>query len=209
MQQMTSKPPVVRSMPKTQGGEEIYDAILGATAQLISEEGIQSLTSNRIAAVAGVSIGSFYRYLGNKEAAVAELFRRREREAAELVIEHIKSLGPEASFRDKARVTVELVIMGGTTGPQVEVRRLHQAVPPEWLEPASHAADDAIRGFVKLLLLDIPSLAKRDDLDVLAFIMVHAVEKVVETAVIQKPELLGTPAFTEELIELLVRFVDR
>ncbi len=206
---MTSKPPVVRSMPKTQGGEQIYDAILDATATLISEDGVQSLTSNRIAERAGVSIGSFYRYLGNKEAAVAELLRRREREAAEHVIARIRALGPDASFRDKARIAVEVLTAGGTTGPQVAVRKLHQSVPPEWLEAASDHADTAIRDFVKMLVQEVPGVAEHPNHDLLAFILVHAIEKVVETAVLHEPTLLETPAFADELVELIVRFVER
>ena len=49
------------------------EAILDATARVLVREGYARTSTNRVAAVAGVSIGSLYQYFPNKESLVAAL----------------------------------------------------------------------------------------------------------------------------------------
>lgn len=49
-----------RKIAKGRRGREIVKAICGATRRILDEEGFGALTTNRIAEVAGVSIGSLY-----------------------------------------------------------------------------------------------------------------------------------------------------
>jgi AcrR family transcriptional regulator len=51
-------------------------AILEAAARIILREGVDALTTNRIAEVAGVSIGSLYGYFPDKAAVMVALARR-------------------------------------------------------------------------------------------------------------------------------------
>jgi AcrR family transcriptional regulator len=50
------------------------DAIIQACKLILAEEGVERLTTNRIAEVAGVTVGSLYQYFPNKEAILANLF---------------------------------------------------------------------------------------------------------------------------------------
>jgi AcrR family transcriptional regulator len=52
------------------------DAILTAVEQVLDRDGLDGLTTNRVAEVAGVSIGSLYQYYPNKEALVGALEER-------------------------------------------------------------------------------------------------------------------------------------
>ena len=51
----------------------MVDTILQAAARVLAEEGLGRATTNRIAEVAGVSIGSLYQYFPNKLAIVRAL----------------------------------------------------------------------------------------------------------------------------------------
>jgi len=53
----------------------MVDRLLGAAAQVFLEEGFAAATTNRIAEVAGVSVGSLYQFFPNKQALLAELHR--------------------------------------------------------------------------------------------------------------------------------------
>jgi AcrR family transcriptional regulator len=55
------------------------DALLQATARILIKEGYDRASTNHIAAVAGVSVGSLYQYFPNKEALVAALIDRHSR----------------------------------------------------------------------------------------------------------------------------------
>lgn len=53
-----------------------FDAIVGAGARLLAAGGYGALTTNHVAAQAGVSVGSLYEYFPGKDAIVAEVAAR-------------------------------------------------------------------------------------------------------------------------------------
>src|SRR5262245_44018873 len=56
------------------------DALLDATARILVKEGFNRTSTNKIAATAGVSIGSLYQYFPSKEALVAAVVDRHARD---------------------------------------------------------------------------------------------------------------------------------
>jgi AcrR family transcriptional regulator len=58
---------------------------LDATARILIKEGFGNASTNRIAEVAGVSVGSLYQYFPSKEALVAALVDRHRQEISEAV----------------------------------------------------------------------------------------------------------------------------
>ena len=62
-----------RRLPHQTRGRETMEAILRAAGSEIEREGLDRLTTKRIAAAAGVSIGALYEYFPNKEAIVFAL----------------------------------------------------------------------------------------------------------------------------------------
>jgi DNA-binding transcriptional regulator YbjK len=63
--------PRSRRAPKQDRSREIVSAIVAAGRELLARDGPASLTTNRIAERAGVSIGSLYRYFADKDAILA------------------------------------------------------------------------------------------------------------------------------------------
>ena len=59
-----------RRKPRQQRGVATRDALLDATATLLDEVGYDGLTTKEIAVRAGTSIGAFYQFFANKDAAV-------------------------------------------------------------------------------------------------------------------------------------------
>src|SRR5215467_12812463 len=62
------------------------DAILEATTRVLIKEGYDRASTNKIAAVAGVSIGSLYQYFPSKEAVVAAVIERHTQELSQVVL---------------------------------------------------------------------------------------------------------------------------
>jgi AcrR family transcriptional regulator len=56
-----------RKDPKQSRSKDTVDAIFGAVTHILGKEGAVGLTTNKIAEVAGVSVGSLYQYFKNKE----------------------------------------------------------------------------------------------------------------------------------------------
>lgn len=81
------------------------ETLLDATARVLVREGYDRASTNRIAAKAGVSVGSLYQYFPNKEALVAALVARHNREMLQL----LRAALAEMASRDVATVMRELV----------------------------------------------------------------------------------------------------
>ncbi len=62
-----------RRVPLQQRGHQTLDQILQAAAQVIDAEGLDKLTTKRIAVEAGLSVGTVYEYFPNKEAVLLAL----------------------------------------------------------------------------------------------------------------------------------------
>ena len=60
------------------------DALLEATARVLMKEGYDRASTNRIAEVAGVSIGSLYQYFPSKEALVAAVIDRHTQQVSQV-----------------------------------------------------------------------------------------------------------------------------
>ncbi|HVN27197.1 MAG TPA: helix-turn-helix domain-containing protein, partial [Candidatus Binataceae bacterium] len=78
----------VETSPRKSASQErsraTVDALLEATARVLIKEGYDRASTNRIAEVAGVSIGSLYQYFPSKEALVAAVIDRHTEEIAEV-----------------------------------------------------------------------------------------------------------------------------
>jgi AcrR family transcriptional regulator len=65
-----------RKTPRQERAKKTVSAILRAAGEVLTEEGYQGASTNKIARRAGVSIGTLYEYFPNKEVLVAALIER-------------------------------------------------------------------------------------------------------------------------------------
>ena len=72
-----------RKTPRQDRSQATCAAIVEAAARILETEGGRQLTTNHVAAVAGVSVGSLYQYFPGKQAILAELIRRMRKEMLE------------------------------------------------------------------------------------------------------------------------------
>ena len=83
---MARKPP---TKPRKNASQErsraTVDALIEATARILVREGFDKTSTNRIAEVAGVSVGSLYQYYPGKEALVAAVIDRHNQEIMRVV----------------------------------------------------------------------------------------------------------------------------
>jgi AcrR family transcriptional regulator len=76
-QTVPDSPPLQgKTQPRQQRALETYELILGVTVELLSEVGFERLSTNLVAARAGISPPALYRYFPNKYALLNELGQR-------------------------------------------------------------------------------------------------------------------------------------
>jgi AcrR family transcriptional regulator len=67
----------MRRVPRQERAVSSVDAILTAAKCVIEKQGLEKLTTVRVAEVAGVSVGTLYQYFPSKEAILGALLERR------------------------------------------------------------------------------------------------------------------------------------
>lgn len=68
-----------RKKPSQARSTVTVDAIVEATIRILRQDGWAACTTTRIAALAGVSVGSLYQYFPNRKAIAVEIVRQRTR----------------------------------------------------------------------------------------------------------------------------------
>ena len=74
-----------RKQASQQRSRTTVNALIQATARILVREGFDKASTNRIAATAGVSVGSLYQYFPSKEALVAAVIERHNEEIMQTV----------------------------------------------------------------------------------------------------------------------------
>lgn len=83
---MARKPPTKPRKNASQArSRATVDALVEATARILVREGFEKTSTNRIAEIAGVSVGSLYQYFPSKEALVAAVIDRHNEEIMTIV----------------------------------------------------------------------------------------------------------------------------
>lgn len=75
----------VRKEPQQARSVRVVEAILEASTRILEREGVAAFTTGRIAAAAGVSVGSLYQYFPNKQSILVRLQQREWGETSALL----------------------------------------------------------------------------------------------------------------------------
>ena len=172
-----------------------------AAAHILKNEGSGHLTTNRIAEVAGVSIGSLYQYFPNKGAVVAALRERHNdyydeevRDRVDRVAGH--SLRPAVSEMLHRMVDIhvqDIPLYGALRGA------LHPLDPEHETEFKDVLMEHLRENAAELRPMPDPELT--------AFIVMRTLEFMIHGVALEDPDRLRNPHYANELTELLVRFI--
>lgn len=203
---MTEKTPVSpRKQPSQSRSRQMVKTIIESAARVLVKEGYEGFNTNRVAEVAGVSIGSLYQYFPNKKALIAELSKQ-----------HLLQIG--ASI---AKDTSEL-----DTLPVEEIVRqlikshiqIHKVEPELHRILSDHVPDMSGQSWKSEMLLEVRAQLHQlfsrhrqtrhlKDLKLVLFIVMETVEAVVHAAVFEKSEELFNGMIEEQLTVLLVAYL--
>src|SRR5436189_3017781 len=111
MQDMARKPVTKpRKNASQERSRSTVDALIEATARILVREGFDKASTNRIAEVAGVSVGSLYQYYPGKEALVAAVIDRHNQDIMRVVraaLAEVSSQPVETAVRRLVAVAIE------------------------------------------------------------------------------------------------------
>jgi AcrR family transcriptional regulator len=194
----------VRREPTQTRSRQTVEALLGAVVRVLKREGPDAVTTNRIAEVAGVSIGSVYQYFPDKRAIFLALHERHIQEIDGL-IEATLVKNATAPLDQFARAIVEAMVAAHTNDPEL-YQELYKQVPHQ----ADGTQDFAVR-LHKTFRLALASRAKElpsgRDLDKVAFIVAHMVDSLSHGAVLRRPSGLSLTAAKDEAVRAILAYL--
>ncbi|KRC79627.1 TetR/AcrR family transcriptional regulator [Sphingomonas sp. Root241] len=199
---------IPRKSASQKRSQATVDTLLDATARVLVREGYDRASTNRIAAVAGVSIGSLYQYFPGKEALVTALVARHNREMLALLRGAMAAVAT-LSVAEAVRLLVAAMIDAHRVDPELhrifdeQVPRMGQLAGIEAIEQETFAL---VRAFFEARHDEITVR----DLDTATYICVTSVETLTHDFVIRRPEASAAEqaAMVEEITRLLVGYLE-
>ena len=180
------------------------DALIEATARILVREGFDKASTNRIAEVAGVSIGSLYQYYPSKEALVAAVIVRHNQEIMRLVRGALAEVASQPLDQAVRRI-VTVAIEAHRVDP-----RLHRVLA-EQIPRIGRLADVEVFNRENFAFFHAFLEAHRDelrvtDLKIATFVCVTSIEALTHNAVLHHSDMLGDEA-VEALVDEATRLV--
>jgi AcrR family transcriptional regulator len=198
--------------PRKQASQErsraTVDALVEATARLLVREGFDRASTNRIAQEAGVSIGSLYQYYPSKEALVAAVIDRHNRQLMQVVrgaLAKVAALPIEQAVRRIVAVAID----AHRIDPKLH-RVLAEQIPRtgrlEKIETFNREYYALFRDYLEGHRAKLRTV----DLGLAAFVCVTSIEALAHTAVLHRPGILTDEAvggLVDEATLLVIRYL--
>ena len=168
------------------------EALVEATARILVREGFDQASTNRIAAVAGVSVGSLYQYFPGKEALVAAVIERHQQAIMRTVRKELADVLAEPPAR-AIRTLVAAAVNAHRVDPKLHrvlAEQIPRVGPLEKLETFSRENFTLFRRYLERHRKEIGVR----DLELAAFICVTAIEALTHNAVLHQPGMLSDAA---------------
>ena len=165
------------------------DALIEATARILVRDGFDNASTNRIAEVAGVSVGSLYQYFPSKEALVAAVIERHDQEIMQVVRDAMAEVAP-LPVRKAVRGLVTAAIEAHRVDPGLH-RVLSEQIPRTGRLEHTETFNREAHALFRTYLESHRDEFRHVDLDLAAFVCVTSIEALTHTAVLHRPELLS------------------
>jgi AcrR family transcriptional regulator len=195
---------LVRRKPKQSRARQTVEAVLDAVVRILKREGVSAITTNRIAEVAGMSIGSVYQYFPDKRAIFVALHERHVAEIDRMVHTVLVEYAA-APLEDFVRAMVEGMVKAHEGDPEL-YQLLMTAVPHRGEGTRDFAA--RLHGAFRLAIASRAREIRRGrKLDKVVFIVTHLVESLSHGAVLRRPSGVSLAEAKEEAVRAVMAYL--
>jgi len=194
-----------RKSPKQKRSRATVAAILEATARVLVEDGYAKASTNRIAAVAGVSVGSLYQYFPSKQALVLALCQQHCEQMLTLLGDVSVAL-LDAPLPVAVRTWVKKMLEVHRLEPALHQVLVHVALQMglETLHLFEQRARQLVRAYLERRRDEILPT----DLDLAAFVLVTSVETVTHRVILEsKADAVPWAGLEDEICALVLRYL--
>ena len=137
-----------RKFPRQERARITVEAIIAATAQLLAEQGFETLTTAKVAERAGVSVGSLYQYFPNKQALAAAVV---DHYGEELVTSFNDAWGSHETLSEAVDAMIQSALASHPHKPELH-RALNELAPRVGRAAKSREISAKIAGIIENVL---------------------------------------------------------
>jgi AcrR family transcriptional regulator len=190
--------------PKQRRAQQTVEAILDAVTRVLKREGASAVTTNRIAEVAGVSIGSLYQYFPDKQSIFIALHQRHIAQV-DRIIESKLIENADSPIEELIRALIEGMIEAHAVDPE-----LYELLGAQVPHRADGTQDFAVRlhgAFRLAIAARAKELKLRRDLDKAVFVVANMVDSLSHAAVLRRPAKLTLREAKEEAVRAVLVYL--
>jgi AcrR family transcriptional regulator len=188
----------LRAAPRQQRSRETYERVLDVAAEIFAEFGYAGTTTNKVAEAAGISIGTLYHYIPDKDALLYSLAERHLASGTDSIVSvFVRLRSEQPALEDSLRAVIEMIVGMHVNEPHLHYLLYDSAPRSEELQKRLREADTAMADEVAWHLerLEVAGEHRR----LVAALLVTGVEAQVHRAILNPVE----PVTPEVLIETL------
>jgi AcrR family transcriptional regulator len=193
-----------RRAPRQERAHRTVDAILEAARILVVRHGLEALTTNGVARLAGVSIGSLYQYFPSKRALISALRERHQQAGEQLFIATLAELYKVHSVDVAVRCFVESMVLFHRHEPA-----LHRALELAGRRDTFNAREQRMFGLIRGYLESRRELLAVTDMDQATLVIASAVEAITHNAAILQPAALADDKLIDDVTRMLTFYLTR
>jgi AcrR family transcriptional regulator len=195
-----------RNQPQQPRSRATVSVILDAAIRVLDREGLEALTTSRVAEVAGVSVGTLYQYFAHRDA-IIDALQDRELERAGQMLERVLKNPNNASDREVASAVLAELLKLYRAAPA-----LHRVLAVDGLRyttPERVLAFDARSvALVKAFLNMAGPRIRQTNLEAAAFVIYQSVRATMLSYLLEAPAGVSDDVIVAEVTELIVRYFD-
>lgn len=193
-----------RRQPRQRRAQQTVEALLDAVIRILKRDGSSRVTTNRIAEVAGVSIGSVYQYFPHKRAIFEALHRRHieqvDRLIQDTIVEHA-----ESPLEGLIGALIESMVEAHRSDPELYAL-MHTEVPHS-VGGTQTFAQRLHRVFLLAVAARKRELKPHSDPVKGAFVVANMVDALAHAAALQRPRGLSLASAKTEAIRAVLAYL--
>ena len=195
---------IQRREPKQRRARETVEAVLDAVVRILKRSGIAGVTTNRVAEVAGVSIGSVYQYFPDKRAIFMALHDRHVAQISALIESTLVRHAADP-LDDLVRALVGALVEAHGADPE-----LHELPSTEvpYGAGGARAFEERLRGTFRLAIASRTEERRASrDLDRILFVVPLMVEALAHGVALKRPPELSLADAKEEAVRAVLAYL--
>lgn len=193
-------------MPRQQRAQATVDVILEATAHVLRTIGYDALTTNKVAAAAGVSVGSVYQYFPGKDALVTALMLRFSEKHQSAFLTKLANMA-SAPLPDVIEAVVETLLENHAADPKLSEVLNNQIPRVGELADVMAYNEEKIATPLRAFLQSRRDELVIHDIRAATFVLTHSIPPLLQRLTMSRPSPEQRRAIFRELRGMLVGYL--